>query len=364
MIPTTALLLGLLVPAPASRPEPTWTDHGQVPWFEGSFAAAVAKAKADKTLVFVDFWTDWCGWCKRLDRDTFSDAAVVAEMGNLVCLSVDAGTEEGEKLARRFNVQGYPALILVDGRDEPQDYIGGYLGPRDFLREVRRVRAGTDTVADFRRRIFEDEGDLEARYQLGLKLASLGDTQEREKQIAYIRRADPRAESLPMRRIGLDEVIQKQVAAYQSAPSATFDAGPIESFLESEKYPEVAFTGWKFLSNAFSNLDRPAEARRAYRMGWPHCPEAQQVAFGSDLANAFWEGRAELSDSDRALALAAIQAAAKLAGDEPRALAALARQQFLSRDRAAALETLARCAELEPDNPEWKARLRELDEVE
>jgi hypothetical protein len=34
-------------------------DHGKVAWFEGSFEAALAKAKADKKIVFLDFWTSW-----------------------------------------------------------------------------------------------------------------------------------------------------------------------------------------------------------------------------------------------------------------------------------------------------------------
>jgi uncharacterized protein YyaL (SSP411 family) len=44
------------------------------------YDAALAKAKTDHKLVLVDLYTDWCGWCKRLDRDTYSDKDVEAKV--------------------------------------------------------------------------------------------------------------------------------------------------------------------------------------------------------------------------------------------------------------------------------------------
>ena len=41
--------------------------------------AALANAKNPKKI-FVDVYTDWCGWCKKMDQTTFKDPAVVAAM--------------------------------------------------------------------------------------------------------------------------------------------------------------------------------------------------------------------------------------------------------------------------------------------
>ena len=65
----TSLLLGLLVPllVTAAGAEPVaW--HG---WNEG-LAAAAGGGKP----VIVDVYTDWCGWCKRMDRDVYAKAAI------------------------------------------------------------------------------------------------------------------------------------------------------------------------------------------------------------------------------------------------------------------------------------------------
>jgi thioredoxin-related protein len=47
-------------------------------WYTWEEAAALQKTKPKK--IFVDVFTDWCGWCKRMDKSTFSDEKVAAYM--------------------------------------------------------------------------------------------------------------------------------------------------------------------------------------------------------------------------------------------------------------------------------------------
>ena len=42
-----------------------------------SFEEAVEKSKTEKRKIFIDVYTDWCGWCKVMDKKTFSEPAVV-----------------------------------------------------------------------------------------------------------------------------------------------------------------------------------------------------------------------------------------------------------------------------------------------
>ena len=53
------------------------TDHlagSPVKWM--SFEQAVEKSKIEKRKIFIDVYTDWCGWCKVMDKNTFTDPAV------------------------------------------------------------------------------------------------------------------------------------------------------------------------------------------------------------------------------------------------------------------------------------------------
>lgn len=54
-------------------------EGGPVKWM--TFEEAVAKAKVEKRKLFIDVYTDWCGWCKVMDKNTFSDP-VIAKLLN------------------------------------------------------------------------------------------------------------------------------------------------------------------------------------------------------------------------------------------------------------------------------------------
>jgi|P827metagenome_2_1110787.scaffolds.fasta_scaffold00058_51 thioredoxin-related protein len=51
--------------------------QAQVQWRTMEQASQV-DIKSNKKLFFVDFSTSWCGWCKKMDQDTFSDPVVAA----------------------------------------------------------------------------------------------------------------------------------------------------------------------------------------------------------------------------------------------------------------------------------------------
>ena len=100
------------------------------------FAAAKAKAKAEKKDLLVDFTgSDWCGWCIKLDNEVFSKDEFKAEAPKhfvLVKLDYPQDTskmskellEQNEKLQEQFPVEGFPTLLLMDADANVFDSIG------------------------------------------------------------------------------------------------------------------------------------------------------------------------------------------------------------------------------------------------
>jgi thiol:disulfide interchange protein len=113
------------------------TDTKGVRWRKISFDEALEEARAQKKLVFIDFWTSWCGWCKELDKRTFSDPEVSAAMNDrYVSLSIDAESKTGRPLAQRYGVRGYPHLVVVHPDGKVKRHISGFHPPESFLPQI------------------------------------------------------------------------------------------------------------------------------------------------------------------------------------------------------------------------------------
>lgn len=84
----------------------------EISWM--TFEEAVEKSKTEKRKIFIDVYTDWCGWCKVMDKKTFTDPAV-AKMLNEKFYPVKFNAEQREDVV--FN--GTTFKFIPSGR-------GGY----------------------------------------------------------------------------------------------------------------------------------------------------------------------------------------------------------------------------------------------
>ncbi len=111
-----------------------------VDW-EHNYDTALEKAKKDKKLVMVDVYTDWCGWCKKLDRDTYSQKDVQTKLAKeFISLKINPETDtKNAKLAKQFGTRGYPHIVFLDAEGKKLSEIGGYLPAKGFLQRLNEV---------------------------------------------------------------------------------------------------------------------------------------------------------------------------------------------------------------------------------
>ncbi len=117
-----------------------YAADGSIAW-QKEMAKAQAEAKSQSKFVFADVYTDWCGWCKRLDRDTFdnSDFANFAE-SKFVCVKVNA--EDGavnKKIAESAKVTGFPCGLVFNSDGKLIGKIGGYMKPDEYKDALQNV---------------------------------------------------------------------------------------------------------------------------------------------------------------------------------------------------------------------------------
>ena len=106
-----------------------------VPFAPLSLDEALARARAEKKLVFVDMYADWCGWCTKMDEDVFTDARVQTALLDYVPIKMDVD-RGGRSVASRYRVDGLPAFLLLNGDGELVRRFEGYLPVEAFLRRL------------------------------------------------------------------------------------------------------------------------------------------------------------------------------------------------------------------------------------
>jgi thioredoxin-related protein len=224
-------------------------------WFNGDLEAAQAEAGRRDTVVMIEFYAEWCNWCRRLEADTFTAPAIRRELEQIVSLRRDA-EKEGADLAARFGVDSYPTMIFFDPAGNEMDRIIGYLPPEPFLERVKRIRTG-DTFLACLRRLEEDPGDVDAIER------SVG---------GLLERSDP-----------------------EGAISR------IEAFHQATEGNELALCR-KLMFTARSELHARVYQRAAklYRSGWTRSFEVPDTTGTSNLNSLLAAGLTELSVDDQA----------------------------------------------------------------
>jgi len=108
-----------------------------------SFDEAKKLAAKEHKAVMVDFYTSWCGWCKVLDRKTYTDDNVgrIADE-KFVSVKIDAEKGEGVALAKAGKVTGYPTIVFYTSEGKEIDRVVGYEDADRFARSLELAAAG------------------------------------------------------------------------------------------------------------------------------------------------------------------------------------------------------------------------------
>ena len=163
-----------------------------------SFSAAKATAMGRHQLVMVDFYTDWCGWCKKLDSTTYEDKAFAQAAEKVVPVRVNA-EKEGLIEARKYGVSAYPTILFIDpSNGKVVSTISGYLPTGPFLTEIDVANTIYHSLPALQAKVKQHPEDAEALEHLALVYAKQGKLSESADLLTRADKLDPKGTQGPL----------------------------------------------------------------------------------------------------------------------------------------------------------------------
>ncbi len=120
----------------------TASDDGYKINFEkGTWSAAHQKASGKGQLLFVDAYATWCGPCKWMDKNVFTNSAAGDYFNaNFVNLKLDMESADGTNFNKKYPVAAYPTFLFIDASGKVVHKVEGSRSAEEFIEEAKKAQ--------------------------------------------------------------------------------------------------------------------------------------------------------------------------------------------------------------------------------
>ena len=121
-----------------------------IEFFRGDWKDALAQAKEEEKLLFVDCYTTWCGPCKKMSSTVFNQPEVGTFYNeNFVNIKLNMEKENGQSFGLKYPVSAYPTMFFISGDGDVVHKIKGFRPPPTFLSEGETAVKKYDRSGDY-----------------------------------------------------------------------------------------------------------------------------------------------------------------------------------------------------------------------
>jgi thioredoxin-related protein len=115
---------------------PGHSSAANITWYSYDQGLAIAKEKHKK--IYINFYADWCGYCKKMEKETFVDNDI-ARFLNENFIPVRLNSDKEQELSKKYSVRGLPTSLFLSETGETIGSQPGYMGPKDFMTVLKFV---------------------------------------------------------------------------------------------------------------------------------------------------------------------------------------------------------------------------------
>jgi len=145
-------------------------DSGIV-WLD-DYKKTLDKAKEQDRLVMVEFYTSWCQFCGKMEKDTLGDPRVVKMAADFICARLDADVQKAA--ATRYEPEGYPTVIFATSSGDEIVRVSGFRDADPFVTVMRTVSERGPEIAAHMKTLETDSKNFTARVALAAIFLDLG----------------------------------------------------------------------------------------------------------------------------------------------------------------------------------------------
>lgn len=133
-----------------------------IEFFQGTWEQALEKASKEEKLIFVDAYAEWCGPCKRMAANVFTQQEVGDFYNvNFINLKIDMEKSENETFRKQYPVAAFPTLYYIDFTGEVVQKIKGAQTVDGFI-QIGKTALNKNNRLDYFTKLYEEEGKRDA----------------------------------------------------------------------------------------------------------------------------------------------------------------------------------------------------------